>query len=80
MVFGSELFHRNFIEISFGPFDIDLFVTSINIKCPCFVSWLPLDYTVNAFSLNWNKFYFYAFPPFILILRVLPKITEQRGF
>ncbi|XP_018404624.1 PREDICTED: uncharacterized protein LOC108781208 [Cyphomyrmex costatus] len=29
------------IEAYFGPFDVDLFATSINAKCTCFVSWLP---------------------------------------
>lgn len=59
---------------------MDLFATSINTKCPCFVSWHPdrFAYAVDAFSLFWNDLHFYAFPPFILILRVLCKIiTDQ---
>lgn len=72
-----------FNEISsvFGQFDIDLFASSINKKCPLFVSWFPnpLAFAIDAFSLNWGKFYFYAFPPFILILKTLRKIISDRA-
>jgi len=69
------------IDASFGHFDIDLFATSNNAKCPCFVSWFPdpLALSMDAFSLDWGKIYFYAFPPFILILRVLQKIISDRA-
>lgn len=65
---------------SFGPFDIDLFASSINKKCPRFVSWLPdpLAFAIDAFSLNWSNFFFYAFPPFVLILRTLRKIITDK--
>ncbi|KYN12101.1 hypothetical protein ALC57_15737, partial [Trachymyrmex cornetzi] len=73
--------HFNKIEENFGPFDIDLFASSINTKCVRFVSWVPDPeaLAVDAFSLDWSKFYFYAFPPFILILRVLHKIILDRA-
>ncbi|KYM94552.1 hypothetical protein ALC62_14809 [Cyphomyrmex costatus] len=69
------------IEAYFGPFDVDLFATSINAKCTCFVSWLPdpLAFAVDAFSICWSGLYFYAFPPFILILRVLRKIISDKA-
>lgn len=69
------------IESSLGPFDIDLFASSINAKCSRFVSWFPdpLAFTVDAFSLNWSEFRFFAFPPFALILRVLRKIISDRA-
>jgi len=69
------------IAAHFGPFDINLFATSINTKCPNFVSWHPdpLAQAVDAFSLAWGDFYFYAFPPFILILRVLRKIITDKA-
>lgn len=66
----------------FGPFEIDLFASSINTKCPCFVCWLPDPLSwiaVDAFSLDWSKFFFYAFPPFILILKVIRKIITDRA-
>jgi len=69
------------IDANFGHFDIDLFATSNNAKCPCFVSWFPdpLALSVDAFSLDWGGIYFYAFPPFILILRVLRKIISDKA-
>lgn len=69
------------IQSHFGPFDIDLFAASINAKCSRFVSWFPdpLALAVDAFSINWGNLYFYAFPPFILILRVLRKIITDRA-
>ncbi|EFN79477.1 hypothetical protein EAI_12430, partial [Harpegnathos saltator] len=76
---SCDYFHR--IESGFDPFDIDLFASSIYTKCPCFVSWLPdpLAHSIDAFSLDWSKFYFFAFPPFILILRVLRKIISDKA-
>jgi len=69
------------INRRFGQFDIDLFASSINNKCSRFVSWLPdpLAEAVDAFSLHWGDFYFYAFPPFILILKVLRKIISDEA-
>ncbi|KYN15218.1 hypothetical protein ALC57_12551 [Trachymyrmex cornetzi] len=37
----------------------------------------PLAKTVDAFSLNWGAFYFYAFPLFILILKILRKVITE---
>jgi len=76
---GQEYFDR--INAYFGPFEIDLFATSINKKCHRFVSWHPdpLANAVDAFSLDWSAFYFYAFPPFILILKVLRKIITDKA-
>jgi hypothetical protein len=69
------------INSRFGNFDIDLFASSTNCKCRCFVSWFPdpLAQAVDAFSLDWKGVYFYAFPPFALILRVRRKIINDRA-
>lgn len=69
----------NKIDSTFGPFNLDLFATSINTKCSHFVFWFsdPMVHAVDAFSLDWSKFYFYVFPAFILILRVLRKIISD---
>lgn len=69
------------INMTFGPFDIDLFALSINAKCSRFVSWFPDPeaFSMDAFSIDWSKFYFYAFPPFILILKVLRKIITDKA-
>lgn len=68
------------IRDKFGPFDVDLFATHINAKCNKFVSWFPdpFAFTIDAFTLNWSEFYFYAFPPFILITKVLRKIIDDK--
>lgn len=59
--------------------NIDLFATRINAKCKDYVSWKkdPDAIAVDAFTINWSKFFFYAFPPFILITRVLQKIRSE---
>lgn len=61
--------------------EIDLFASRINKKCEKFVSWLrdPESFAVDAFTLNWKTFYFYAFPPFSLILQCLHKIREDKA-
>ncbi|KYM98797.1 hypothetical protein ALC62_10486 [Cyphomyrmex costatus] len=69
------------IEASFGPFEIDLFASLINTKAETYVSWFPDpgSWAVDAFSLSWHTFYFYAFPPFILLPRVLRKICDDEA-
>lgn len=66
----------NLIVNTFGKPDIDLFATRINKKCNLFVSWYkdPDAVTFDAFTINWSNTYFYAFPPFIIIPKVLQKI------
>lgn len=60
---------------------VDLFASRNNNKCTRFVSWLrdPEAWAVDAFTLNWSRFFFYAFPPFALILRVLQKIIDDKA-
>ena len=78
-----ELAHYAFKQIinAFGIPDIDLFATRNNRKCKKFCSWLPDEeaFQINAFTLNWNKLYFYAFPPFVIILRVLEKVQQDKA-
>jgi len=71
----------NLVEKKFGPFDIDLFASAINTKCDLYVSWLPdpASWAIDAFTLSWNSFYFYAFPPFILVIRALRKIVNEKA-
>lgn len=63
----------------FGPFDIDLFASSINNKCDLYASWYPDpgSISVDAFTFSWENLNFYAFPPFILLPRVLRKIIDD---
>lgn len=60
---------------------IDLFATRLNHKICTYCSWKPDPGCsfVDAFSLNWNTFNFYAFPPFSLIPRCLQKINKDKA-
>ncbi|XP_011859982.1 PREDICTED: uncharacterized protein LOC105557372 [Vollenhovia emeryi] len=69
------------ISSEYGPLDIDIFASIINAKCPMYVSWLPepSSVAVDAFTLSWSGIKFYAFPPFILLPRVLRKILNEKA-
>lgn len=60
---------------------IDLFASRINNKCDTFISWHrdPDAWAVDAFTVSWTNFLFYAFPPFALILRTLRKIVDDKA-
>lgn len=62
----------------FGQPDIDLFASYSNNKCSKYISWKqnPGSYAVDAFSILWSSF-FYAFPPFTIIGKVLSKIIKE---
>lgn len=66
---------------TFGEPEIDLFADRNNTKCKKFVSWQrdPESITVDAFTIPWDAYAFYAFPPFSLILRVLRKISNEKS-
>ncbi|VEN46531.1 unnamed protein product [Callosobruchus maculatus] len=76
---SNEAFRR--IILYFNSPQIDLFASRVNKKCECFVSWLrdPESYAVDAFTINWSNFYFYAFPPFSIILQCLQKIIDDEA-
>jgi hypothetical protein len=61
--------------------DVDLFASALNAKCKKFVSWTAdADaWKIDAFSFSWNNIYFYAFPPFVLLHRVLKKVQEDQA-
>ncbi|KYN21781.1 hypothetical protein ALC57_05840, partial [Trachymyrmex cornetzi] len=67
------------IRQRFGQFEIDLFASILNAKCERYLSWFPDPgaWAVDAFTITWNSVFFYAFPPFILITRVLRKIVDE---
>ncbi len=58
---------------------VDLFATRVNAKLPLFVSPVPdaAAWGVDAMSFEWRRLDAYAFPPFILIPRVLHKIRAS---
>lgn len=61
-----------------GVPDIDLFASRVNAKCDKYISWKkdPGSIAVDAFTVKWTEF-FYAFPPFSLILKVLRKVEME---
>jgi len=76
---NPEVFQQ--ISNIFGDPDIDLFAARSNFKVERFCSWRPEPgaFYVNAFALQWHKFYFYCFPPFSLIARCLQKIQREEA-
>ncbi|EFN76336.1 hypothetical protein EAI_10577, partial [Harpegnathos saltator] len=67
------------IDRHFGPFAIDLFASAINTKNDLYVSWFPNPGSWATFTLDWHRFYFYAFPPFILFSRGLRKFIDDKA-
>lgn len=65
----------------FGKPDIDLFASYVNTKCKKFISFFPdpCSVGVDSFTFSWSEYFFYAFPPFAVILRVLNKIITDRA-
>ena len=68
------------IANKWGVPEIDLFASRINTQLPRFVSWKPDPEScfVDAFTIDWERLNFYAFPPFCQIHRCLQKIIEDR--
>ena len=63
------------ITKTFGTTDLNLFSNGINKKLVIFISWHPEPATqvIDVFSLVWKQMYFYKFPPFSLVGKVLSK-------
>lgn len=64
-----------------GTPDIDLFASQLNAQLTCYVSWKPdpgASYT-DAFTIPWTHYFFYAFPPFSIILRCVQKIEQEEA-
>lgn len=76
---SSAAFNK-IIEV-FGIPEIDLFASRVNKKCKKFVSWKcdPESFAVDAFTINWKDIFFYAFPPFSLVLKCLHKIRSDKA-
>lgn len=66
---------------SFGYPNFDLFASAQNSKCERYSSWKldPHSEIVDAFTFNWSKLKFYAFPPFCLVFKVLRKIVTDKA-
>ena len=69
------------IENIWGRPSCDLFASRLNKQVPIYASWRPDPGAayIDAFSINWNNHFFYAFPPFSLIARCLHKIEMDEA-
>lgn len=78
-----ELCNKAFKRVTcmFGTPQIDLFASRLNKKCKNYCSWLkdPDCVSVDAFTLSWQNFFFYAFPPFSIVLKVLEKVRQDNA-
>lgn len=78
-----ELNDKSFSEIinNFGIPDIDLFASRHNTKCFIYVTWKndPDAWAIDAFTISWSDIFFYAFPPFSLIVRLMQKIITDKA-
>ena len=60
--------------------NVDLFATRLNHQLPQFVSWRPDPFALGTDAMRiprigWRG---YAFPPFVLISRILRKVREEK--
>ena len=76
---NKEIFVQ--ITVQWDIPEIDLFATRLNTQVPRFVSWKPdtASCFVDAFTINWDSWYFYAFPPFCQIHRCLQKMYLEES-
>ncbi|XP_068990421.1 uncharacterized protein [Neodiprion pinetum] len=65
----------------FGVPEIDLFASNENKKCAIYCSWDrdPKALAIDAFTVNWNPWFFYAFPPFATIAKAIQKIKADKA-
>ena len=65
----------------FGLHEIDLFASRLNKQLDRYVSWSadPGAEATDAFTLDWGRLNFYAFPPFCLISKCVQKIKMDRA-
>jgi len=75
----TEVF--NILSDCFVKPDIDLFASRLNYQLKPYASWLPDPeaYCIDAFTIDWSRHIFYAFPPFSIINRVLQKIELDQA-
>jgi hypothetical protein len=66
---------------TWGKPDIDLFASRLNCQLSPYCSWKPDPgaMAVDALSIDWSPYFFYAFPPFNMIGRVLRKVEEDKA-
>ena len=64
-----------------GTPDIDLFANRLNCKVTRYCSWKPDPgaVAIDALTEDWSGKFFYAFPPFNMIGRVLRKVENDKA-
>jgi hypothetical protein len=67
--------------LNHGPFspEIDWFASSVNAQLPRFYAWKndPAAEGIDAFDFIWSVVPGYAYPPFVLIPKILRKVIED---
>lgn len=60
---------------------IDMFASRTNCQLNKFVSWKPQPdaFAIDAFTLDWQPYNSYMFPPFSLLPRVLQKLSADKA-
>lgn len=71
----------NLIVEKFGSPEIDLFANNNNARCNKYISRFPdpRAFSIDTFTSNWSGAYFYAFPPFAMVLKSLSKIQKEKA-
>ena len=66
---------------AFSPLHVDLFVSALNAQLQryCAKALDPAAWRIDAFSIRWEGFRGYAFPPIPLIPRILQKVRQDRA-
>ena len=65
----------------FGTPEVDLFASRLNNQIKNYIAWKPDPFAlaVDAFTMDWSKLgIIYAFPPFVMISKMLKKITLDK--
>lgn len=73
-------FFQTIVE-KWGLPELDLFASRSNAKTEAFCSWKrdPEACYIDAFTVNWSKHFFYAFPPFAMVAKVLQKMISDKA-
>ena len=76
----KDVFEHAISTFNFKP-DIDFFASRVNHQLKPYVSFKPDPeaIAIDAFSLNWSKYSFYAFPPFSVVLPMFQKIAMDQA-
>ena len=77
---NPKILHSCLTDIGFSP-SVDIFASRLNKQFDKFVSFKPEPeaFAIDAFTLDWSSYKFYAFPPFSMITRMLKKIQIEKA-